>query len=57
MLLSALRTAYQKRQATLYHDPLCHTAAKSKASAGWTPLHLASCFGHKDVVEELLRVS
>lgn len=32
------------------------TAAKSKASCGWTPLHLATNFGHKDVVEELLKV-
>uniref|UniRef100_A0A3P9AAB6 Oxysterol-binding protein n=1 Tax=Esox lucius TaxID=8010 RepID=A0A3P9AAB6_ESOLU len=28
---------------------------KTKASAGWTPIHLASYFGHKDVVEELLK--
>lgn len=31
-------------------------AAESKASCGWTALHLASNFGHKDVVEELLKV-
>lgn len=29
---------------------------KSKTSLGWTSLHLACYFGHKDVVEELLRV-
>uniref|UniRef100_A0A8C4H1K9 Oxysterol-binding protein n=1 Tax=Dicentrarchus labrax TaxID=13489 RepID=A0A8C4H1K9_DICLA len=28
---------------------------RSKASSGWTPLHLASYFGHRDVVEELLK--
>uniref|UniRef100_A0A8C4H206 Oxysterol-binding protein n=1 Tax=Dicentrarchus labrax TaxID=13489 RepID=A0A8C4H206_DICLA len=31
------------------------TVARSKASSGWTPLHLASYFGHRDVVEELLK--
>ncbi|CAJ1072335.1 oxysterol-binding protein-related protein 1-like isoform X1 [Xyrichtys novacula] len=29
--------------------------SKSKASAGWTALHLACYFGHRDVVEELLK--
>uniref|UniRef100_A0A3Q1AWV3 Oxysterol-binding protein n=1 Tax=Amphiprion ocellaris TaxID=80972 RepID=A0A3Q1AWV3_AMPOC len=28
---------------------------KSKTSPGWTPLHLACNFGHRDVVEELLK--
>ncbi|KAG1945785.1 oxysterol-binding protein-related protein 1 [Pimephales promelas] len=28
---------------------------KSKSNHGWTPLHLASYFGHTDVVEELLK--
>ncbi|XP_034558110.1 oxysterol-binding protein-related protein 1-like isoform X2 [Notolabrus celidotus] len=29
--------------------------SKSKASAGWTALHMACYFGHRDVVEELLK--
>ncbi|XP_074545061.1 oxysterol-binding protein-related protein 1-like isoform X2 [Halichoeres trimaculatus] len=29
--------------------------SKSKASSGWTALHLASYFGHRDAVEELLK--
>ncbi|KAM9845042.1 oxysterol-binding protein-related protein 1-like [Aulostomus maculatus] len=29
--------------------------SKTKVSSGWTSLHLASYFGHKDVVEELLK--
>ncbi|CAG10951.1 unnamed protein product, partial [Tetraodon nigroviridis] len=28
---------------------------RKKSNLGWTPLHLASYFGHKDVVEELLK--
>ncbi|TRY94399.1 hypothetical protein DNTS_027940 [Danionella cerebrum] len=28
---------------------------KSKSNHGWTPLHLASYFGHRDVVEALLK--
>ncbi|XP_061682079.1 oxysterol-binding protein-related protein 2-like isoform X3 [Syngnathoides biaculeatus] len=30
---------------------------KSKSKRGWTPLHLASYFGHADVVHELLKAS
>lgn len=30
--------------------------ARSKASPGWTPLHLACSCGHRRVVEELLKV-
>uniref|UniRef100_A0A3B3C4I3 Uncharacterized protein n=1 Tax=Oryzias melastigma TaxID=30732 RepID=A0A3B3C4I3_ORYME len=28
---------------------------KSKSNLGWTPLHLACYFGHKEVVKELLK--
>ena len=31
--------------------------ARNEASAGWTSLHLSSHCGHKDVVEDLLKVS
>ena len=30
---------------------------KSKSNQGWTPLHLAAYFGHKNVVQVLLEVS
>ncbi|XP_076601185.1 oxysterol-binding protein-related protein 1-like [Chaetodon auriga] len=29
--------------------------SRSKVSPGWTPLHLASYFGHRDVAEQLLK--
>ena len=29
---------------------------KSKSNQGWTPLHLAAYFGHKNVVQVLLEV-
>uniref|UniRef100_A0A8C4NLW2 Oxysterol-binding protein n=1 Tax=Dicentrarchus labrax TaxID=13489 RepID=A0A8C4NLW2_DICLA len=35
--------------------PNINCRSRSKASSGWTPLHLASYFGHRDVVEELLK--
>lgn len=43
-----------KRRIVFMH--LSVTVARSKASSGWTSLHLACYFGHKDVVEELLKV-
>ena len=33
------------------------SVGRSKANQGWTPLHLASYFGHKNVVKALLEVS
>lgn len=33
-----------------------NTADKSRSNAGWTTLHLASYFGQKEIVEELLKV-
>lgn len=38
----------------LFLFPVC--VARSKDSLGWTPIHLACYCGHKDVVEELLKV-
>lgn len=35
---------------------VCEFSGKKKSNLGWTPLHLACYFGHKDVVEELLKV-
>lgn len=35
---------------------VCNFPGKKKFNLGWTPLHLASYFGHRDVVEELLKV-
>lgn len=32
------------------------SSGKKKSNLGWTPLHLACYFGHKDVVAELLKV-
>ncbi|KAF3858222.1 hypothetical protein F7725_011423 [Dissostichus mawsoni] len=34
---------------------LCVCKARSKASLGWTPLHLACCSGHREAVQELLK--
>lgn len=35
---------------------VCKSPGKKKSNLGWTPLHLACYFGHKDVVAELLKV-
>ena len=46
--------------ANITFDGECRSSAvplaRSDASAGWTSLHLSSHFGHKDVVEDLLKV-
>ena len=39
---------------SFYH---CLSVGKSKANQGWTPLHLASYFGHCNVAKALLEVS
>ncbi|XP_072939299.1 oxysterol-binding protein-related protein 1-like [Epargyreus clarus] len=41
-----------KKEGKLTLDIDCK--GKSKSNLGWTPLHLATYFGHKDVVETLL---
>lgn len=39
----------------LEHSLDINCRGRKKFCAGWTPLHLASYFGHKNVVEELLK--
>ncbi|XP_045780012.1 oxysterol-binding protein-related protein 1 isoform X8 [Maniola jurtina] len=42
----------EKREGKLTLDINCK--GKSKSNLGWTPLHLATYFGHKEVVEALM---
>lgn len=39
---------------TYLNQPSIYSPGESKSNLGWTPLHLASYFGHKPVVEFLL---
>lgn len=38
-----------------YLNDIVRSSGKAKSNLGWTPLHLATYFGHQAVVENLLR--
>lgn len=51
--LAVIKDMLEKRDANIYNfDISCK--GKSKSNLGWTPLHLATYFGHKEVAEQLL---
>ena len=54
-MVHVLTTKLLKMLKTIQYFIWC--VGRSKANQGWTPIHLAAYFGHKNVVKALLEVS